>query len=280
MITWLSNYWEIKLVSLILAVVIYAFTGAAISISERITVEFTPEMVAGLPDDRRVMSFEPAMIELELSGPSDILSSSSLTLLQPSFEFDSERLEDDRIIYDVSSRLLRLHPDLRWDFVNAEQAIHIRFDRTVTETFVLSVPPERILLPKIGAELRQVQPDRGTIDLTGPESVIERLLTERLPVAEVDLSRTQLDVSSPTELLQVPFQLQLPDGVIADGGPRFTATVVLDPIWAERDVLVPVELQASPEFFANMKSICDLPKSWSNYVHHKAVSMPLLTVPI
>ena len=64
--------------------------------------------------------------------------------------------------------LLGLHPDLRWDFVNAEQAIQVRFDHVVTETFILSVPLDRIQLPPGGVELRQVQPDRGTIKLEWP----------------------------------------------------------------------------------------------------------------
>ena len=71
---WLFDHWEIKMISLILAIVIYAFTGAAITIRERVMVTFEPEMVAGLTADRQVLGFDPALVELELSGPSDVLA--------------------------------------------------------------------------------------------------------------------------------------------------------------------------------------------------------------
>lgn len=242
---WLLGNWELKLVSLVVAVALWTYTSGQVRVERQILVELTPAQISGLPAVLQVSAVEPAEFVAVLSVPTSKLGELRDQVLRPQIELPRDRREAGDIELGLTGRLLGLDSDIRvirtepgevrsvtirlsalaFATLAAEApavvglpigiAASVRLDRTQVE---VSGPAERVTAAEaIGAPLRFAPIHLDGIDpgLTAPreERVAMRVTAGQLtPVEPVLATVTLQPARSSTVVLRVPVSVLLAPG--------------------------------------------------------------------
>lgn len=244
----LLEHWEIKLIALIMAVTLYAFTADLIRVDKTFTVVLLDEHVVGLPEDYRVRSIEPPDLTFEVSGPVSLLGELEVEDIQPRLTFSADQLQEGRQTFEVTSRLLGLPPDMRLNYVNPQRVV-VEVDRWVEARVPIVVGPEDFQLEAPGLVVREVRLDRSSVTVEGPARAIERLRSRgQVRLAPQRVPDVDRDITDPVQR-EVPLEVDLDDEVRVVEPTALTATVTVAPVPEGIHVSLPINILASPGFF-------------------------------
>jgi len=242
----LMDHWEIKVIALLLAVVLYYFTGSLIRVEKTLDVELHPEQVVGLPDLHRVREIIPRHITVELNGPMRVLADLDSDDIAATLSYDPRKAVQGQQYFAVNARMLQLDPQLRLSFASPER-VRVVVDRIVEAALPIAVAPQSFELGMSGLVVRQVRLNRAQVLVTGPERVIEDL-REIGPLSprRVRLDGIPADLTDPTEL-SVPLHFDLEDVQLVEDQ-RVMAQVTVAPAPGEMPVTLPLHVIADPDF--------------------------------
>lgn len=246
MIRWLFDRWQTKLLALLLAVVLFSFTGTRIVTTRSLVVDLGSEHVSGLPiDDWVVTDIVPDELDLHLSGPDRILQALEPRDLRPDLAISAAGLQQGWQSFDVTEGLLDLNPNLRLDR-SSGQSIVVRFARRIERTVPIQ---ERPPIEGLAEGLRvDFTLDRSHLAIVGPEAAVTAIVTAgRIPVLPIDLSDIPADLSQ-TVTRTLSLAPDLPPGVTTVGtGERAVASLVIGPETDTRtNVTLPLVVLAPP----------------------------------
>ncbi len=175
---WFLGNWELKLVSLVVALALWTYTSGQVRVERQLLVELTPAQVSGLPADLEVSSIEPAEFVAVLSVPTSKLGELRDQVLRPVIELPRDRRETGICELSLTSRLLGLDSDIR--IVRTDpgdlRALTIRLSSQAFATLPAEPPTVVGLPPGIVADVRL---GRTRVEVRGP--------SERIAAAEAGL---------------------------------------------------------------------------------------------
>lgn len=174
---WLLGNWELKLVSLVVAVALWTYTSGQVRVERVVQVEFVPAQVAGLPADLQVAAVEPSEFSVVLSVPTSKLGEVREQTLRPALALPRDRRSPGDVELALTSRLLGLDPDIR--VVRTEpgevRAVTIRLSAIAQGVLAAEAPPVIGLPPGIAAEVRL---DRTRVEVRGSREAVMQAETD------------------------------------------------------------------------------------------------------
>lgn len=242
MITWLRHEWELKLIALVLAVIIYFFTGQRITTERSFTVRLDEKDVAR-PSLFQVRTIQPRELNVTLSGPARLLD--NLQAIRPRLEFSRSGLEDGRQTFDLTARLLQLDPRLGLR-QSSSSSIQVELARILVDQ-QLAIDEQALEVRDLPAGLmvNRRSPNRRVVLATGPEPAI-RALAGKLPLQPISLGwvspRLDKEVVLPVDLAP-----SLPPEVSIRDREGLKAEVVVEPQKSDDSQSVPLRALISPE---------------------------------
>lgn len=190
---WLLGNWELKLVSLVVAVALWTYTSGQVRVERQILVEFTPAQISGLPSVLQVSAIEPAEFVAVLSVPTSKLGELRDQVLRPQIELPRDRREAGDVELAVTGRLLGLDSDIR--VLRTEpgevRSVTVRLSALAYATLPAEPPPVIGLPPGIAATVRL---DRTRVEVRGPS---ERIATAEAAGAPLRFDPIHLDGLDP-----------------------------------------------------------------------------------
>lgn len=164
---WLLGNWELKLVSLVVAVALWTYTSGQVRVERQILVELTPAQISGLPAVLQVSAVEPAEFVAVLSVPTSKLSELRDQVLRPLIELPRDRREAGDIELGLTGRLLGLDSDIR--VLRTEpgdvRSVTIRLSSLAFATLPAEAPAVVGLPVGIAASVKL---DRTRVEVRGP----------------------------------------------------------------------------------------------------------------
>ena len=127
---WLTDRWQVKTLALVLAVVLYFFTGTQITVERSFTVQVEEQDLQGLPADYLVSRLAPREFDITIAGPMAVVSDLSELSIRPLLPISGPGLADGRQEFDLTERLLRLDPQLTLRASNVDR-LEAEFSRVI-----------------------------------------------------------------------------------------------------------------------------------------------------
>lgn len=238
-----SSNWQMKLVALIFAVVIYLYTARQVSQEATIDVVCEPTAVVGLPDDYRVASVNPREFSIQVSGPAAVLRSLRESRISPRLELSADAISKGEQSFPVTTTLLGIDAEVR---ILDIREITVGIGRVETQDMWID-PPRLIRVPSgIRATLTL---ERDRVKVTGAASAIAQLTggQQRLQFKPVNLDGVQSAISEPTER-RIFLEPDVGVGIQVE---EVTARLVLTPVGIRRQqVTLPVRILGDPQMLA------------------------------
>jgi hypothetical protein len=178
---WLLGNWELKLVSLVVAVALWTYTSGQVRVERQILVELTPAQISGLPASLQVSAVEPAEFVAVLSVPTSKLGDLRDQALRPLIELPRDRREAGDVELALTGRLLGLDSDIR--VLRTEpgevRSVTIRLSAQAFATLPAEAPPVVGLPAGIAATVRL---DRTRVEVRGPGELIAAAMAANAPL--------------------------------------------------------------------------------------------------
>lgn len=240
--------WQLKLLSLALALALLFWTSGQVRVERTLTVEAGKVTVQGLPADYQVASISPAEFTVDVDGPSTVMSGLRRDNVTPVLQVSAAALAQGRQEFPITNRVLGLEADISVRRVRPENvnAITLVFGKVVREMLAVEVPQLAEAIPGVEPTIAL---DRTAVTVSGPSAAIEQL---RAAGTRVRFRPIRLPGASPLIERATPESVDLqpeplPGGVtVVD---RVTATVRLKPIAGTRQaVVLQVHVLAPPGF--------------------------------
>jgi hypothetical protein len=188
MIKRLFGDWELKLVSLVVAVALWIYTSGQVRVERVATITVRPEAVAGLPAHLQVVQITPAEFTIVVSAPVSRLDELHLDRPDPRLRIDRDHLRPGPVEFPLTAHALGLDSDLA--IVRTEpadlRAVTVVLGRVAEETLAVEIPPVIGLPPGIAAT---VGPDLSRVRVRGDEDALRRLVAgnQRVSFRPVEL---------------------------------------------------------------------------------------------
>ncbi len=241
---WILGNWELKLVSLVVAVALWTYTSGQVRVERQILVEMTAAQVSGLPAELQLTALEPAEFVAVLSVPTSKLGDLRDQVLRPTIELPRDRREAGTFELALTGRLLGLDSDIR--ILRTEpgevRAITVRLSGLAFATLPAEAPPVVGLPGGIAAAVRL---DRTRVEVRGPREKIAEAEASGTPLHFTAIRLDNIDpaLAAPREERVV---LHVADGQPAPVDPVI-ATVTLRPARSATVTLrVPVSVLFGP----------------------------------
>ena len=241
---WFLGNWELKLVSLVVAVALWTYTSGQVRVERQILVELTPAQVSGLPGDLQVLAIEPAEFVAVLSVPTSKLDALRDQVLRPTIELPRERREPGDIELALTSRLLGLDSDFR--ILRTEpgevRSLTVRLSGLAFATLAAEAPAVLGLPSGISAEVKL---GRTRVEVRGPR---ERIAAAEAAATVLRFAAIRLDGIDPAlaAAREERVVLRVGEGQLTPVEPVL-ATVTLRPARSATVVLrVPLALLFAP----------------------------------
>ncbi len=241
---WLLGNWELKVVSLVVAVALWTYTSGQVRVERQILVELTPAQISGLPAVLQVSAVEPAEFVAVLSVPTSKLGELRDQVLRPLIELPRDRREAGDVELGLTGRLLGLDSDIR--VVRTEpgevRSVTIRLSALAFATLPAEAPPVVGLPIGIAASVRL---DRTQVEVRGPAERIAAAETSGAPLrfAPIHLDGIDPGLAAPRE---ERLTLRITDGQLTPVEPVL-ATITLKPARSSTVALrVPVSVLLAP----------------------------------
>ena len=239
--------WEFKLIALLLAISLYAYTSDLITINRRLIIPvLTTEHISQTPEGFVVTAIEPRTpIDVYITGPRKLVQN-----LQEQLEIDlkieSDAIREGEVIFAINNGLLGLDPKIKIEEVRPAKEIKVKVSRQSYRTVPINTDLKFIGLPD-DLLVPEVQLDKTDLEVFGPEDVV--LALEALEVEPVDLGQAlaNQEVRRAIERV-VPIRLKLPASVKATDDEKVYAKFILRPKMASREMNLPLSVLAEPEF--------------------------------
>jgi hypothetical protein len=189
MIKRLFGDWELKLVSLVVAVALWIYTSGQVRVERVATIAVRPESVAGLSAQLQVVQITPAEFTVVLSVPVSRLDELRLDRPEVRLRVDREHLRPGPVEFPLTAHALGLDSDLT--IVRSEPAdlrgLTVVLGRVAEETLAVELPPV-IGLPPGGPAT--VEPELSRVHIRGDEDARRQLVAEgqRVRFRPVELS--------------------------------------------------------------------------------------------
>lgn len=215
---WLWGNWELKLVSLVVAVALWTYTSGQVRVERTVQVEIRPEQIAGLPDDLRATAVVPAHFEVVLSVPTRKIDAIRDEVLRPALPLSRDLHRAGNVEVALTGRILGLDSDIRIDRTDPSdlRTIAIQLESIVLASVRTEAPPVVGLPPGLAAE---VVLDQTQVDVRGPRAVIDAAEHQRMRFAPIRLEGIPADLAAPreerVEIQPLPGQPEMVQKVIA-----------------------------------------------------------------
>lgn len=242
---WIFGNWELKVVSLVVAVALWTYTSGQVRVEREILVELTPVQVTGLPADLQVAAIEPAEFVAVLSIPTSKLGDlRDQQVMRPQLAVPRERRGPGDIEFVLTGRMLGLDSDVR--VLRTEpgevRSVTVRLSAIAQATLPAEAPGVVGLPAGIAAEVRL---DRTQVEVKGPREQIDQV---RNASASIRFQPIRLDGIDP--FLAAPHEERVALHV-QDGLPTpvdaVVATVILRPMrMATVGLRVPLSVLMAP----------------------------------
>ena len=168
---WLLGNWELKLVSLVVAVALWTYTSGQVRVERQILVELTPAQITGLPAAIQVAAVEPAEFVAVLSVPTSKLGELRDQVLRPLIEVPRDRREAGDVELALTGRLLGLDSDIR--VLRTEpgdvHSVTIRLSSLAFATIPAEAPSVVGLPSGLASDVKL---DRTRVEVSGPSGRI------------------------------------------------------------------------------------------------------------
>lgn len=198
MLRWLIADWQLKLVSLVVAVALWSYTSGQVRVERQVQVELSAARIAGLPPGLTVARIEPADFIAVVSLPAAKANALREGTLHPHLELPRAR-EAGAVELSLTSRMLGLDSDMRVVRTDPPlRSIRVHLSRLVTASLPAE-PPAVLGLPAgLSAEVRL---DRTRVEV---RDSAERLAAfeargEPLRFAPIRLDGLDPDLAGPRE---------------------------------------------------------------------------------
>ncbi|MHC5067138.1 MAG: YbbR-like domain-containing protein [Planctomycetota bacterium] len=241
---WLRAHWEIKLISLALAVVVYFFAGSVLRVEREVRVQLAAQHVAGLPPDYRIRSLVPSEFKVVVDGPKNAMWRFDEGSVVPRLLVTPEALIDGEAGFDVTDALLQLPSELRLRQTPIDR-VHLAVERVETAVVLLNVTTADFTVLDPGLVVRQVVAENRYVTVRGPAGAIAQLQAG-VGVVPVVLRDLSVEQAESTEQV-VAIKPDLAAGLNLVGIQEIAATVTVAPVPVERPVALPVRVLASAE---------------------------------
>lgn len=239
-----SSNWQMKIVALIFAVVIYLYTARQVSQEATLDVVCEPNAVIGLPDDYRVASVNPREFSVRVSGPAAVLRRlRESAKVKPRLELSAEAISAGKQSFPVTTTLLGIDAEVR---ILDPHEITVGIGRVETQDMWVE-PPRLVRVPSgIRATLTL---ERDRVKVTGADSALAALNAthQRLQFKAVNLDGVQSAISEPTER-RIFLEPDVGVGIQVE---EVTARLLLTPVGVRRQqVTIPVRILGDPQVLA------------------------------
>lgn len=170
---WIVGNWEVKLVSLVVAVALWTYTSGQVRVEREILVEVAPAQITGLPADLQVAAVEPSEFIAVLSIPTSKLAALRDQVLRPQLAVPRDRRGPGDLEFVLTGRMLGLDADVRVLRTEPGQVrgVTVRLASIARATLPAEVPAVAGLPAGVAAEVRL---DRTQVEVQGPSDLIER----------------------------------------------------------------------------------------------------------
>jgi hypothetical protein len=241
---WIFGNWELKLVSLVVAVALWTYTSGQVRVEREILVELTPAQVTGLPSDLQVAAIEPSEFVAVLSIPTSKLGDLRDQVLHPQLSLPRDRRGPGDVEFILTGRMLGLDSDVR--VLRTEpgevRSVSVRLS-AIAQAVLPAEAPLVVGLPVgIAADVRL---DRTQVEVKGPRELVEQAhnASSSLRFQPIRLDGVDPFLASPRE---ERVALRVADGQLTPVEPVI-ATVVLRPQrMATVSLRVPVPVLLAP----------------------------------
>lgn len=193
--SWLLGHWELKLVSLVVAVALWTYTSGQVRVERTVQVEIRPEQVTGLPADLRATAVTPSQFEVVLSVPTRKVDDLRDDVLRPQIPIPREHRGAEPVEIALTSRALGLDSDIRIQRTDPAhlQALVVQVANIVEAVLPAEPPPVVGLPPGLAAD---VVLDRTQIQVRGLREVVDAASErQRLRFAPVQLEGIPADLA-------------------------------------------------------------------------------------
>jgi hypothetical protein len=172
---WLLAHWELKLVSLVVALALWTYTSGQVRVEREVLVQLAADRVEGLPADAEVQAVEPYEFVAVLSVPTSKLGTLPGDVLRPVLQLPRQAgIDAGSADIPITGRVLGLDSDIR--VVRTEprdlRSIALRLAGIATATFATETPAVLGLPSGIAAD---VTLPRTRIEVRGPRQAVEAL---------------------------------------------------------------------------------------------------------
>lgn len=215
---WFIQNWPQKLISIILAVLIWVFVNQSITATK--TIPFVPVRIINLPADKTILGLQPngylqKRISLTISGTKDVvedLEPGDLEIL-----LDAADQPDQWIVTISKKNLVSLNPEL--DLTHHITSVShnefvIKLSRFITEEIPLTISCPKGKAPA-GYQFVGIWPQHLTQSVSGPEEQVLAIKNKGLEVTfDLDeITSEQLDTlrTSPDPLLEDEVSFLIPN---------------------------------------------------------------------
>jgi hypothetical protein len=197
---WLWAHWELKLVSLAVAVALWTYTSGQVRVERSVLVEILPGQITELPADLRVTDVAPGQFVAVLSVPTGKVDLLRDEVLHPLLSLPRDRRSAGRVEFPLTGRSLGLDGDIR--ILRTEPADLRGIAVDLTQIAEATLPVEVPLVVGLPAGLvAEVVMERTRIDVRGPRDKIEAATAEGRPLrfVPVRIEGLSTDLVAPRE---------------------------------------------------------------------------------
>ncbi len=245
MMSFFTTNWTIKLGAFLIAIALWSYTNGQVRVERQITVQFSPESIAKVPESYRVNSIEPEAFTVRLSVP--ISQTSSLrSTLSPRLVMDADAPQQGGQAFPITIGMLGLNDDIRIEQINPDSIREVTVGLSlITEDYLSVEVPSLSGIPEGVNASMALEPTRVRVRATGEQFKAMKEKNQRVtyePIVLSDIDPTQL--KSRTEKIILVAQQSHFD--IID---TVTATITLTPgNSGRREVAVPIQILAPRDF--------------------------------
>lgn len=220
---WLWAHWELKLVSLAVAVALWTYTSGQVRVERTVLVEILPGQISEMPADLRVTDVVPVQFVAVLSVPTGKVDQLRDEVLHPRLPLPRDRRSPGRVEFALTGRALGLDGDIR--ILRTEPADLRSITVTLTQLGEATLPVEIPLVIGLPVGLvADVVMERTRVDVRGPRERLEAAAAEGRPLrfSPVRIEGLSSDLVAPREERIVLHQLPGQPEPVQPVGARIT----------------------------------------------------------
>lgn len=225
----LTDHWELKAISLVLAIAIYLFTGSITTSSRRVpvsidSVELRTGIERSLPRGFAVRDIKPDQVEVTINGPIGLLDDLDPATVSPRLEVSAASLSVGAETFDLTADLLGLDPALVLSDATAE-TIQVEIDEMIAVTRPLAELPYTNL--PSGLKVLGITYTFDQVRITGPRRLLDEL--DQVPIHQVDLSTSSNQLIDEATVT-VPLVPKVSDDLVIEQLGQLSATIRVSPV--------------------------------------------------